>query len=140
NAAQKVTMELLDGQGKVIRTFTGTAADASAQEQRQNAPPADEDGFRRPPDPKPSTTAGLHRVNWDMRYPGATDFPGMVMWAANTRGPLAPPASYSVRVTADGETATEAFAIKREPKVLKDVSDHDLLEMIDMEMMVVSEE
>jgi hypothetical protein len=130
---QKVTMEFLDGQGKVIRTYTSTPADA----ERRAAPAGggdDDGGFRRPPDPKPPVAAGLHRLTWDLRYPGATDFPGMVMWAAGTRGPLAPPGAYSVRVSADGQTATETFAVKREPRLLKDVSDQDLREQFDLAM------
>ena len=135
NAAQKVTMEILDAQGRAIRTFTGTAADANAPSRPEGAG-ADDEGFRRPPDPKPSTAAGLHRVNWDMRYPGAADFPGMVMWAANTRGPIAPPGTYQVRVTADGDTATQPFAIAREPHILAKVSDQDLREQFDLAMNV----
>ncbi|MBW8861585.1 MAG: glycosyl hydrolase, partial [Acidobacteria bacterium] len=87
--AQKVTMEFLDAQGKVIRTFTGTPADA------ERKPPQagdDDGGFRRPPEPHPAVTAGLHRLSWDLRYPGATEFPGLIMWAANSRGPIAPSA------------------------------------------------
>jgi hypothetical protein len=136
DAAQKVTMEVLDGQGAVIRTFTGTPADASAADRQQNAPPSDEEGFRRPPDPKPPVSAGLHRVMWDMRYPGATDFPGMIMWAANTRGPIAPPGTYQVRVTADSNTQAQSFAIRREPRVLASVSDQDLREQFDLAMNV----
>jgi photosystem II stability/assembly factor-like uncharacterized protein len=131
--AQKVTMEFLDAQGKPIRTFTGTPADA---ERRAPAAGDEDGGFRRPPDPHPPVAAGLHRVTWDLRYPGATDFPGMVMWAAGTRGPLAAPGTYSVRVTADGQSATEAFAIRREPRLLKDVSDQDLREEFDLAMNV----
>jgi hypothetical protein len=131
--AQRVTMEFLDAQGKVIRTFTGTPADA---ERRPQGGGGDEEGFRRPPEPHPAVSAGLHRLSWDMRYPGATDFPGMIMWAASTRGPQAPPGSYQVRVTADGQTATQAFAIRREPKLLKDVTDQDLREQFDLAMSV----
>ena len=69
-----------------------------------------------------------------MRYPGATDFPGMVMWAAGTRGPQAPPGTYQVRATADGQTEMQPFAIKREPHVLKDVTDQDLREQFDLAM------
>ena len=126
-------MEFLDAQGKVIRTFTGTPADA------ERKPPArrrDDDGFRRPPEPHPPVAAGLQRLTWDMRYPGATDFPGLIMWAASTRGPLAPPGTYQVRVTADGQTATQPFAIKREPRLLKDVTDQDLQEEFDLAMKV----
>jgi photosystem II stability/assembly factor-like uncharacterized protein len=129
--AQKITMELLDADGKAIRTFTGTPADA---ERRPPPSGGDDEGFRRPPDPHPPVSAGLHRLNWDMRYPGATDFPGMIMWAAGTRGPVAPPGAYQVRVTADGQTETQPFAIRREPHVLKDVTDQDLREEFDLAM------
>jgi photosystem II stability/assembly factor-like uncharacterized protein len=131
--AQKITMEFLDPQGKPIRTFTGTPADA---ERKPPAPGSDDGGFRRPPEPHPAVSAGLHRLNWDMRYAGATDFPGLIMWAAGTRGPQAPPGSYSVRVTADGATETQTFAIRREPHVLKDVSDQDLQEEFDLAIKV----
>jgi photosystem II stability/assembly factor-like uncharacterized protein len=132
--AQKVTLELLDAQGRVIRTFTGTPADA---ERRQPPGGGDDDGgFRRAPDPKPPVGAGLHRVNWDLRYPGATEFPGLIMWGASSRGPLAAPGAYQVRVSADSQTETQAFAIRREPHVLKDVSDQDLQEQFDLAMKV----
>ncbi|MBI3402692.1 MAG: glycosyl hydrolase [Acidobacteria bacterium] len=130
--AQNVKMEFLDGQGKVIRTFTGTPADA----ERRPAPPGEDGGFGRPPDPHPAVTAGLHRLNWDMRYAGATDFPGLIMWAASSRGPQAPPATYQVRVTADGQTETQPFTIRREPHVLKDVSDQDLREQFDLAIQI----
>ncbi len=134
NDAQKITMEFVDPQGKVIRTFTGTAADANAPERPAGG--GDDEFFRRPPDPKPSVKAGLHRINWDMRYPGATDFPGMVMWAANTRGPIAAPGTYQVRVTADGDAQMQSFAVAREPHILARVSDQDLREQFDLAMNV----
>ncbi|HEY7289225.1 MAG TPA: hypothetical protein VH583_05255 [Vicinamibacterales bacterium] len=132
--AEKITMEFVDPQGKVIRTFTGTKADA----EKPATPPAnDEDSFfRRPPDPHPPVSAGLHRQTWDVRYPGATDFPGMVMWAASSRGPEAPPGAYQVRVTVDGQTETQPFAIRREPHVLNDVSDQDLRDQFDLAIQI----
>ncbi|HWW82219.1 MAG TPA: hypothetical protein VNZ26_01375, partial [Vicinamibacterales bacterium] len=135
-AVQKVTMDFLDGQGKVIRTFTGTPADA---DRRPPAPGDEPDPFQRPQEPHPAVSAGLHRLNWDMRYPGATSFPGLIMWAAGTRGPIAPPASYQVRITADGQTETQPFSIKREPHVLKDVTDADLREEFDLALRIRDE-
>jgi photosystem II stability/assembly factor-like uncharacterized protein len=131
--AQNVLVEVLEGDGKVIRSFTGSSADASP---RPAAPPSEEDFFRRPADPKAPVGAGINRITWDLRYPGATDFPGLIMWAASTRGPIAPPGSYQVRVTADGQTQTQPFAIKREPRLLADVTDADLQKQFDLAMKV----
>ena len=79
---------------------------------------------------------GHHRVNWDLRYPGATEFPGLIMWAASSRGPLAPPGPYQVRLTADGVTQTRPFRIERETRLLKDVTDSDLQAQFDLAMQV----
>src|SRR5882672_1537187 len=132
--AQKITMEFLDSQGKAIRTFTGTPADA---ERKPPVPDgATDEGPRRPPEPHPAVAAGLNRLTWDLRYPGATDFPGLIMWAASSRGPVAPPGSYQVRLTVDGQTETQPFGVRREPHVLKDVTDQDLREEFDLAIKV----
>ena len=60
----------------------------------------------------------------------------MIMWAASTRGPVAPPGTYQVRVTADGESQTQSFAIRREPHVLANVTDADLQKQFDLAMKV----
>jgi photosystem II stability/assembly factor-like uncharacterized protein len=121
DTAEKITIEILDGQGKIIRTYRGTKADS----EKKPAPPTIEDIFN-PKDPKPSTLAGLRRLNWDLRYDRAGEFEGMIMWDATTRGPIAPPGNYQVRVTADGHTAMQPFSIRREPHLLADVTDADL--------------
>jgi hypothetical protein len=67
----------------------------------------------------------MNRFTWDMRYPNAVEFPGMIMWAASTRGPAAPPGRYQVRVTAAGLTKTQDFEIRRNAAV-PGVTDADL--------------
>ena len=131
-AAQKVTIEVLDAQGQAIRTFTGVPEPAD----KKPEPPAAGGGLRRPQDPKPTVAAGTHRLNWDLRYPGATEFPGLIMWAASARGPLAPPGNYGVRLTVDGAAQTQPFVIEREETLLKDVTDADLQQQFDLAMQV----
>ena len=40
---------------------------------------------------------GLNSVTWDLRYPGAISFPGMILWGGSVAGPTAPPGTYQVR-------------------------------------------
>ena len=35
--------------------------------------------------------AGFNTVTWDLRYPAASSFPGMILWGGNVNGPLAAP-------------------------------------------------
>jgi photosystem II stability/assembly factor-like uncharacterized protein len=110
--ADTVKLEILDAQGRVIRSYTGAA-------QATGAADAAPGGGRRGVFGSASlpVTAGHHRFRWDMRYPGPRDFPGLIMWAANTQGPLAPPGNYQVRFTALGETYTEPFTIVADPRL-----------------------
>ena len=73
---------------------------------------------RRPP-PKPTTKPGLNRFVWDLHYADTTKFPGLIYWAANNRGPLATPGTYTVELTATVEnqahTETQTVLLKPDP-------------------------
>lgn len=107
--ADTVKLEILDRTGRVINTFTG----AASSEER----PSGGGGFFGGRASRVGVTAGQHRFNWDMRYPGPRDFPGLIMWGANTQGPLAPPGTYQARLTAHGQTFTESFDIVADPRL-----------------------
>jgi len=133
-AVKDLRVEILDEKGAAIRTFTNSEAEAAKVAAPDGS--AEENFFRGPRDPKPPLNPGHHRVNWDLRYPGATEFPGMIMWAASARGPLAPTGSYQVRVTADGVAQTKPFRIEREKTLLRDVTDADLQAQFDLAVQV----
>ncbi|MEO5763240.1 MAG: glycosyl hydrolase [Vicinamibacteria bacterium] len=130
--AQKVTIEVMDAKGLTIKTFTGVPEPAD----KKPEPPPGDGEFRRPQDPKPAVIPGTHRLNWDMRYPGSVDFPGLIMWAASPRGPVAPPGAYTVRLNVDGASQTQPFVIKREETLLKDITDADLQARFDLAIQV----
>jgi photosystem II stability/assembly factor-like uncharacterized protein len=123
-AADTVTIEFLDAQGKSIRSFTG-AADAATQKTDAAAAPGDDEGGGQAPPARVATKQGMNRFTWDMRYAGAREFPGLIMWAGSVRGPLAPPGRYSVRITANGVSRTQQFEVKRNAAV-PGVTDADL--------------
>ena len=77
----------------------------------------------------------MNRFVWDMRYAGAKDFPNMILWAGSTRGPLAAPGSYQVRLTASGDTQTQPFTISRNPGV-EGVTDADLAEQFTLALQI----
>jgi len=51
-----------------------------------------------------------------MRYPDASTFQNIIIWAAGTQGPVAPPGTYSVRMKVGGITETESFRIVKDPR------------------------
>jgi photosystem II stability/assembly factor-like uncharacterized protein len=132
-SADKVTVEIADARGQVIRSFTGTPSEMKKQIE------ADAEGFRRPTRP-PGTAPGVNRFTWDLRYAGAVVFDGMILWGARAeQGPLAPPGKYEVRVTAyyAGSSASLAvpLIIKKDPR-LTQVSQLDLEEQCKLALAV----
>ena len=86
-----------------------------------------EEFFSRPPRPaRVPNKAGLNTFAWDMRYPDAERFQGLIMWAAGTTGPVAPPGAYSVTLTAGNLSESQTFRIKKDPRT--EATDAQLLE------------
>ncbi|NOS92904.1 MAG: glycosyl hydrolase [Cyclobacteriaceae bacterium] len=117
-----VVIEVLDAQGKSIRKFVGTKP-----EEKPTAGDWWGGG-----ESKPTTAVGLNSFNWNLRYPGATTFDGMIIWGARPQnGPKAPIGKYQVRFTCGSYSQTHAFQIKLNPN-LKGVTDADLQETFDL--------
>ncbi|HEY9284134.1 MAG TPA: hypothetical protein VIP46_11830 [Pyrinomonadaceae bacterium] len=130
--ATDVTLEFLDAAGKSIQKYTASAprpaatpASGTASVMRppeQPQAPSEEApvvvaGTGGPAGPRVTTNPGLNRFVWNMRHPDATTFPGLIMWAASTQGPRVAPGTYTVRLTANGQTQSETFEIRKDPRV-----------------------
>jgi photosystem II stability/assembly factor-like uncharacterized protein len=133
----RVTVEIVDRSGTVVRSFTRTAEEEKkAEEDRKKAGGVEEESFGPPPQLPPTLHAGLNRFSWDMRYPGATVFPGMVIWSARPEnGPLAVPGRYDVRVTANASTQTEPLVIRLHPEYTH-VSEADLKKQFELAIQI----
>ncbi len=115
----EVTLEILDSQGKLIKKFSSKAPahephvqTSSTAEEEEETGPHGAGGVQLVP-----VEQGLNRFVWDLRYPDATRFSGMVLWAGTVRGPEAVPGAYQVRITAAGKSQTQKFEIEKDPRV-----------------------
>jgi hypothetical protein len=52
-----------------------------------------------------------------MRYPDAERVPGAVLWAGLTAGPVAVPGIYEVKLTVDGESLSQTWEWKKDPRL-----------------------
>jgi hypothetical protein len=135
---REVVLEFMDANNKLIRRYTSkqdsvTAADSIARGGRPAQPAAaaagggeDEGPVRTPPPQRVANRKGVNQFNWNMRYPDASTFEGLIMWAAGTQGPLAPPGTYNVRMIVDGKpVATQSFKLKKDPRTKATQADLD---------------
>jgi len=119
----EVTLEFLDEKGASIKKFSSRGGDDANAGGRRPAGGDDDEAPVFVPVARVSTNAGLNRFVWDLRYPDATTFPNLIMWAGNTRGPLVAPGKYSVRLTVDGKTQTQSFTIMKDLRVKASIED-----------------
>jgi hypothetical protein len=84
-----------------------------------------EELFSRAPRPvRVPNKPGMNNFYWNMRYPDAARFDGMIMWAGTTTGPVAPPGTYTVRMTAGNVVQSYPFRVKKDPR--SDATDADI--------------
>jgi len=118
---ETLTLDILDADGNLIRSFPGKLKEPEDKDKKK-----DEiyDPTKTDPPPTANIKAGLNRFTWDMRYPGFTEFPGMILWSSRNNGISAVPGAYQARLTVDGEVMTQEFEIRLDPRVtLADPSD-----------------
>jgi hypothetical protein len=136
--AQDLRIEILRD-GQVVQTIRGAqpssrpgqgATTPTAGGQGEGEEPATGGGRGRGGPPTASMAAGFNRVTWNLEYPGPTAFPGMVLWGASTSGPMALPGTYDVRLTVDGQSQVQRFAIRKHPWHAD--SDEELIEQFDL--------
>jgi photosystem II stability/assembly factor-like uncharacterized protein len=123
-----LVLEFLDATGKSINKFTARLPRAGATPgagEPAATVPAEEGGFGGGGPARPTTDQGLNRFVWDMRYADAVRFPGMILWAGETRGPrVTPGSSYHVRLTVDGQTLSETFEVRPDPRLSTTEADY----------------
>lgn len=103
--AEEVSLAVLDGEGEEIRSFGPKPADAVSEDEEE------------PSAAYITTDAGLNRFIWNFRYEDAERLPGDAFTENSLTGALAAPGTYQVRLTVDGESQTESFAVYVDPRV-----------------------
>jgi hypothetical protein len=141
---QRVTLDILDAAGHVVRSFTSrpdslTAADSvradSVKRVRTDSlkqagvtdsvkidsivsdtlKDADKPWPQRPPAaPRVANKQGLNMFVWNLKYPDAVAFWGMV--GVGTDGPMALPGAYQARLRVGGRVYTQRFSLKVDPR------------------------
>ena len=116
-----VTLEILDGQGKLVRKFSDAdKAEPSSEELAKELIPR----YWIRTSKILSSSAGMHRRVWDLRYPAPratrSDYPISAIPGDTPRspqGPMALPGQYTVRLTVRGLLFSEPLTVKMDPRV-----------------------
>lgn len=98
-AAEAVTLQIVDADDRIVRTFS---SDSTTAKEEQTA--------------VLDTTAGMHRLSWDLLYTGPDLLDDAVVWGY-TGGVKAPPGAYEVRLTAQDQTLAQPLTIRPDPRL-----------------------
>ncbi|MBS1722160.1 MAG: glycoside hydrolase [Armatimonadetes bacterium] len=118
SGAAKVSLEVIDAAGKVVRTYTSDDKPFQVDPGRIPLPTY----WLRPPTVL-EKTKGSHRWLWDMRRQPLDSTAGVPMAAifedtpATPTGPWVPPGNYTVRLTVDGASVEAPLTLRIDPRV-----------------------
>lgn len=96
-AKAQVSLEIMETNGTLIKKYS-TKPNREQKEEALEIQP------------------GLNRFVWNMRYPNAESFDGLIMWAASVVGPRAVPGNYKAKLTVNGQTMETEFEILKDPR------------------------
>jgi hypothetical protein len=119
-----ITFEIYDANDKLINTYTGSKP---KYEVDPNLP-----WWQRGGSSKPTTAKGINTFTWDLRYPGATTFDGMIIWSARpATGPKVPLGNYKVKMKSGDYEKMYSFQVEMNPN-LKGITKEDLEEQFEL--------
>ncbi|MEP6976089.1 MAG: glycosyl hydrolase [Spartobacteria bacterium] len=105
----EVTLEILDGQGKLVRHLSSKEAEGDGQ------PPEWPDQVEAPK--TIPAKDGMNRFAWDLRYDAPVETTGLFYYGGGPRGALALPGDYQVRLTSNGQTQTAPLHLAIDPRI-----------------------
>jgi photosystem II stability/assembly factor-like uncharacterized protein len=117
--AKSMVLDVLDGTGEVIRSF-------SDKEEKEEEEEDEPDAAERDKPTVLSLKPGIHRAVWDLRHMGARVIAGAKVDAGSPKaGPLAAPGQYKLRWTVDGKVVQmSTIEVTADPRLKLTASDY----------------
>jgi photosystem II stability/assembly factor-like uncharacterized protein len=106
DAKAPVRLAIKNAQGELVRQWSSSDTPAAIDLGKIGSAPEWID--------RPTTlgaSAGMHRFNWSLHYPSATESDPFA------DGIWAPPGRYSAELTVDGQTFTQSFEVAGDPRI-----------------------
>ncbi|HYH09866.1 MAG TPA: glycosyl hydrolase [Thermoanaerobaculia bacterium] len=132
----KVKLAFLHPDGSVIRELEGElpVKEAAKKEEAERAekeekaepekdPEAEKADKEKEKNKLPDSRHGLNRYAWNLRYPEAKKFEGLVLWGGGTDGPRVVAGHYNVRLTVGDSTMTVPAEVRQDPRTSASAAD-----------------
>jgi photosystem II stability/assembly factor-like uncharacterized protein len=120
----KVKLAFLHPDGSVIRELEGEIPLKEPEPKKEEEEEKDEKAEKEKARNKlPDSKHGLNRYSWNLRYPEAKKFEGLILWGGGTDGPRVVAGNYNVRLTVGDTTVTAPAVVKQDPRTSASAAD-----------------
>ena len=118
---QNLSLEIMDSNGKVIKSYSNKTKSVKAKAERDMATNAEIYTFSS----KLNNTPGYHRFAWDMRHFGSWDKSSTKQYQ---NGPYTSHGNYTARLITSNDTLSQSFMLKSDPRVIESGVSHEDIE------------
>jgi hypothetical protein len=126
---ENLSLKIIDSEGRIVLVKEGTA-----EKDPEEAGPS----WFGVDNKKPSMIEGLNTYTWNLRYPGASEFEGMIIWSAKpSLGPIAPPGIYDVQLTVNNIIYKTSIEVKKDPRI--EIDDEVIQEQFEFAMEIMNQ-
>ena len=123
----KLSLKIIDSKGRIVLNKDGILEDKTDEEDTSWFGPKNKD---------PMMKEGLNSYTWNLRYPGVTEFEGMIMWSAKpSLGPIAPPGRYIVKLNVDDKLYETTLEVRKDPRI--EISDEEIEKQFEFAMEIM---
>ncbi|GAB4401550.1 MAG: hypothetical protein OHK0053_24390 [Microscillaceae bacterium] len=108
DSTQRVQLDIQEADGTLIRSFATQLTPAEKKAGKIG---------------ELKVQKGLNRFVWNMRYPDAARFEGLILWFGGTQGPSAIPGQYQATLSMGETRHTQKFEILKDPNLSSSQAD-----------------
>ncbi len=127
-----VVLRFSDAGGKLVREISSRPARTETPASEEGASAGGRRG--RVGAGLPTAKVGVNQFVWDMHYPDATTFPGIILWVGSLRGPMIVPGTYKVELVVDGHTESQTFVVKKDPRA--PTTEEDFAKQLELQLQI----
>lgn len=128
-----MTLEIMDERGRVVNAYSNNDSSISSQDQVITDMATNSITYLT--EKQLTARTGLNRFHWDMTHAGPWNSKSSQRYR---NGPMAAPGTYTAQLTIGGNSMTQSFILKQDPRIASHTTPEDISKQLGLQLNLVT--